>query len=192
MPKPSRRIQDFVEEEYALEFESYEDLEAAVRILEAWDGQIELLHRCGREGQENGKALQKYGGESMIEGRIRQLVGGEFSVHADILVMQTRSGGISAALSRSEAIIGKILQTLRESNPEEFLAFIKEHPPASGLMVREKAQAAIDKAKARLEELENGDDPEYDGERHDVERTIEFETRVLAVKPEEDECSTDD
>mgnify|MGYP000297745373 FL=1 len=172
--------------EYTLEFDSYEDLETATRILEAWDGQIELLHKCGREFEENGKALQKYGGWDMVEGRIRQLVGGQVSDHAEILIMETRSGGLSSALARSEALIGKILQTMRESNPEEFLSFIKEHPPAKGLMVREKAQEALDKAKARLAELEAGDDPEYHGERHDVERAIEFETRVLAVKTEEE------
>lgn len=180
-----KRVQDFGEDKFALEFESYEDLDAAVHILGAWEKQMDLLLECARSTQENGKALQKYGDWDAIEGRIRQLVGGEIADHAEILLMETRTGGISAALSRMEAITGKILHTLRNT-PDEFLAFIEENPPPKGLMVREKAQEALDTAKARLAELDAGADPEYESERYDVERVIEFETRVLAVKEQDD------
>lgn len=181
MPKPSRRYQDFVEGDFALEFASYEDMDAAARILEQWDSQIELLLKCGRELEENGRALQKYGGWNKIEGRIRETVGGQVSEHAQILIMDARTDGLSAALARSEAIVGKILQTLREGQPEEFLKFIEEHPPGDGLQVREESQERLEAAQERLAELEGGDDPEYEGERHDVERAIEFEGRVIAV-----------
>jgi hypothetical protein len=159
MPTPKAVRKDFENEKFAIEFDSYADLEVAAKILEEWDQFLENLREGGKELELNGQALAEFGGWGRVEGRLRVLIGGALQENAEVLALKARTDTSSAILFEAERIILQIQDRLLREQPEDFLAWIEDCPPINHSELRTRFQEELRQDQERLAELNREGSP---------------------------------
>jgi len=168
---------------FALTFGSYEEMGRAKRIIEEWDSRLEMLQRCAYSSMQNGKALQRYGGENVVEGRIRETVAMAIDEHAVLLLMATRKGSIDAAWALLDQIEERTFELLWKENPEEYIDMLKACPPRDPAKVKADASKRLAEIKEYADSLDP-EAPDFHYNMRAVDHDADLENRVMAIADE--------
>lgn len=103
-------------EVFTLEWDKFEEREAAGRILVEWDGMLETLKSVSEGLRQNGKDLREY--DDKLEARARECAGWAVSDLAEILVMAARTRDADLAMDRLTHQVKRALELAAEAEAE--------------------------------------------------------------------------